>query len=100
MTKPAYRIFGCALALAVVAAAFAPAAQAYTYPKKHYGVTRHAVHPAGDIYVSKTRRSYLDPGPSADVGSEDHYFSDTRYPHYLLGPGIFQRFLTTDGEYN
>jgi hypothetical protein len=99
MNISANRIIGSALALVVVAALM-PAAQAYTHPKKRYSVTHHVVHRPGDIYVSRNTRSYLDPGPSADVGTEDRYFSDTRYPHYLLGPGIFQRFLNADGEYN
>jgi hypothetical protein len=39
--------------------------------------------------VVHTGRSYLDPGTSAAVGSEDHYFSDST--HYdLQGPDFTQ----------
>jgi hypothetical protein len=39
--------------------------------------------------VGQTQRSYLDPGTSAAVGSEDHYFSDTAlYSYNQLGPSI------------
>ena len=31
------------------------------------------------------------PGAIQDPGSSNRYFSDTRRPHYLLGPGYFQR---------
>ncbi len=94
-------LIGCVLASAFVAG-LTSSAQAYSTPKKHHHVvwSHVAAHRAGDIYVSKNTRSYLDPGTSANEGSEDLYFEDTRYPHYLLGPGIFQRFLTTDGQYN
>jgi hypothetical protein len=41
----------------------------------------HPVSQGGDIVVH-TGRSYLDPGPSAEVGTEDRYFYDTA--HYDL----------------
>jgi hypothetical protein len=37
---------------------------------------RHWVARGGDIVVY-TGRSYLDPGTSAEIGSENHYFSDS-----------------------
>ena len=61
-----------------------------------------AVRHPGEIYVNKAPRSYLDygdPGTSPDYTS-DLYFEDTAYPQYLLGPGIFQRLLTSPGQYN
>jgi hypothetical protein len=40
----------------------------------------------GDIVVH-TGRSYLDPGASADVGTEDRYFYDTaHYDFHSEGP--------------
>ena len=38
---------------------------------------RHHIAHGGDIYVH-AGRSYLDPGTSAIVGTEDHYSSDAR----------------------
>jgi hypothetical protein len=39
--------------------------------------------------TEQTRRSYLDPGTSAAVGSVDRYFSDTaRYSYRQLGPAF------------
>jgi hypothetical protein len=50
---------------------------------------RHMVSRAGDHLVSRggdvvvhTGRSYLDPGPGADIGTENRYFYDTA--HYDL----------------
>jgi hypothetical protein len=92
-----------ALALAL-AGGFVPGAQAYHHPpvKPHHPVHHHVyvhtvVRQPGDIYVTRRTRSYLDPGPTADEGSENLYFSDTAYPHYLLGPGILQRFDEATG---
>ena len=47
---------------------------------------RHLASRGGDVVVH-TGRSYLDPGTSAAIGSEDHYFSDsTNYGQE--GPGF------------
>jgi hypothetical protein len=47
---------------------------------------RHIASRGGDIIVH-TRRSYLDPGTSAAVGTEDRYFYDTaRYDLNSEGP--------------
>ncbi len=100
MSRSSRGLIRSLLALALVTA-LVPAAQAYQTPKHHHRVVaRVAVdrHP-GDIYVNRATRSYLDPGPSPDYTS-DLYFEDTSYPHYLLGPGIFQRQLTSPGQYN
>jgi hypothetical protein len=53
-------------------------------------LNRHAQrHPIARRDVEQTRRSYLDPGPSAIVGSEDRYYSDTaRYSYRQLGPAF------------
>ena len=49
---------------------------------------RHRLARAGDVVVH-TGRSYLDPGASAEVGSENHYFSDTApYSFSGLGPSF------------
>lgn len=42
----------------------------------------HRMVTGGDDIVVHTHRSYLDPGPSAEVGTENRYFSDTA--HYSL----------------
>ncbi len=85
------------LAFAFVAACVS-AASAYEAPRKRHHVWTHVLtHRPGEIYVRKSTRSYLDPGPSAVVDSEDLYFNDTKYPHYLLGPGILQRFDEATG---
>jgi hypothetical protein len=47
---------------------------------------RAAVAQGGDVVVH-TGRSYLDPGPSAEPGSENHYFSDTLI-YGQTGPGF------------
>jgi hypothetical protein len=67
----------------VIAAAIAAAAgmligDAQAAQRHHRG---HAVASRGDIVVH-TGRSYLDPGTSAEVGSENHYFSDSLGPSY------------------
>jgi hypothetical protein len=54
-------------------------------------LTRHPRHrlARGADVVVHTGRSYLDPGTSAEVGSEDHYFSDTTpYSFSGLGPSF------------
>ncbi len=49
---------------------------------------RHHLARGGDVIVN-TGRSYLDPGTSAEVGSENHYFSDTApYSFTGLGPSF------------
>lgn len=55
-----------ALALSVMAAS--------AQPVHHH--RRHLASRGGDVIVH-TGRSYLDPGTSAEIGSEDHYFSDS-----------------------
>jgi hypothetical protein len=45
--------------------------------------------PSAGRNIEKTRRSYLDPGTSAIVGTENRYFSDTaRYSYRQLGPAF------------
>jgi len=67
------------LALAL-AAAFGADAQPLVRHPHHRLVAR-----GGDVVVH-TGRSYLDPGTSAPVGSENHYFSDTApYSYSSLG---------------
>jgi hypothetical protein len=57
------------------AAAFAFAALATSAQAQDPYAHRHTAR-GGDIVVH-TGRSYLDPGTSAAIGSENHYFSDT-----------------------
>jgi hypothetical protein len=45
--------------------------------------------PSAGRNIEQTRRSYLDPGTSAIVGTENRYFSDTaRYSYRQLGPAF------------
>lgn len=86
-----------ALIAAALAAAFAAAlasgAQAYeTSRRHHHHVTPHPVWNRFGVVASRTVPPYVDPGPSVDPGQVNRYFNDTRYPHYLLGPGNLQRF--------
>ena len=53
---------------------------------RHVAAQHHKVWRGGDHLVSRgddvvvhTGRSYLDPGPSANVGTEDRYFYDTAH---------------------
>jgi hypothetical protein len=101
MSRSSRGLIRSLLALAL-ATALVPAAQAYQAPKRHHRLIAHVavVHHSGDIYVNRNTRSYLDPGPGPDYTSDDLYFEDTKYPQYLLGPGIFQRLNASPGQYN
>jgi hypothetical protein len=35
--------------------------------------------------------NYVDRGSDRNPGGDDLYFSDTKYPHYIVGPAWFQR---------
>ena len=49
--------------------------------------------------VQQKPRSYLDPGTSAVVGSEDRYFSDTaRYSYRQLGPAFTNEHFDLQSE--
>jgi hypothetical protein len=109
MSRSSRGLIRSLLALAFVAA-LVPAAQAATTqtnqtPKRHHHVytyTREVVRHPGEIYVNRAPRSYLDygePNTGPDYTS-NLYMEDTAYPQYLLGPGIFQRLLTSPGQYN
>ena len=69
MARHSKMLIAATLAFAF-AATFGADAQALT---RH---PRHRLVRSGDVVVH-TGRSYLDPGTSAEVGSENHYFSDT-----------------------
>ena len=43
-----------------------------------------------DIYGGRSRNEIVS-GAAVDPGSDNRYFSDTRSPRYLVGPGWFQR---------
>jgi hypothetical protein len=75
------RIFVFSAMVVAIASALLTDAQAFN---------RHAQrHPITNRDSERTRRSYLDPGTSAVVGSEDRYFSDTaRYSYRQLGPAF------------
>ena len=44
-----------------------------------------------DIYAGRSRDAFVT-GAARDPGSDNRYFSDTRNPSYLVGPGWLQRF--------
>lgn len=79
MTQHHFRIFVASAVAVASIVLLAGGAQATEQRARHRHVA--ATH-RGDIIVH-TGRSYLDPGTSATVGSENHYFSDT-VPY---GPG-------------
>jgi hypothetical protein len=75
------RIFAVSAAAVVIASTLFTDAQAL-----HRQTQRH---PNAGRNVEQTHRSYLDPGTSAAVGSENHYLSDTaRYSYRQLGPAF------------
>ena len=63
------------LIVTALALAFAPLPGAEAQPKARH--PQHRVVARGGDVIVPTGRSYLDPGTSATVGSENHYFSDT-----------------------
>ena len=78
----AFTVTALALAFAAMLGADAQAQALVRHPH-HRLVAR-----SGDVVVH-TGRSYLDPGASATVGSENHYFSDTApYSYTGLGPSF------------
>ena len=80
MARHLRSLIAAAVTLAAVASLVTDA-QALQRRTHHHIAARH-----GDVVVH-TGRSYLDPGTSAEVGSENHYFSDSLGPSYgQLGP--------------
>jgi hypothetical protein len=74
--------FVALLGLAAFAAAPADAATS----KKYHPKPKHSARstpPNFPVYESK--------GVDRNPGGDNLYFSDTRRPHYLVGPGYFQR---------
>jgi hypothetical protein len=74
-------IFGATsafLAAGAVESAHAANRSAYVEGELSVIPSDHHVARGGDIVVH-ARRSYLDPGTSADVGSENRYFYDTAH---------------------
>jgi hypothetical protein len=76
MARHLRSFIAAAVALAA-AASLVTQAQALERRAHRHVAARHG----GDIVVH-TGRSYLDPGTSAEVGSENHYFSDSLGPSY------------------
>jgi hypothetical protein len=76
MARHLRSFIAAAVALAA-AASLVTDAQALERRAHRHVAARHG----GDIVVH-TGRSYLDPGTSAEVGSENHYFSDSLGPSY------------------
>lgn len=72
MARHSISVVACALAFAITAI-FATSAEALVRHGR-----RHAAVRDGEVVV-QTGRSYLDPGTSAVVGSENHYFSDSTH---------------------
>ncbi len=49
-------------------------------------------HPAHAPQVARSNvPNYVSKGVDRDPGGDNRYFSDTKDPDYLIGPGIFQR---------
>jgi len=64
----------------------------HTIPHRHF-VSRgdHLVSRGDDVVVHTGQRSYLDPGPTANVGTENRYFYDTAHFDYRSeGPSFTQ----------
>jgi hypothetical protein len=80
-TKTMSKVFAFSAMIVAIGGALLTEAQASN---------RHAPrHPIARRDVEQAHRSYLDPGPSAIVGSEDRYYSDTaRYSYRQLGPAF------------
>jgi hypothetical protein len=75
------RIFVVSAVAAVIASALVTDAQALNRQTQR--------HPNAGRNIEQTRRSYLDPGTSAIVGTENRYYSDTaRYSYRQLGPAF------------
>ena len=80
---------GAACLLAVAVFAFSGAdADAKPKAKRHHGQAN---------YEPVARRSvefptYVDRGSDRNPGGDNLYYTDTRTPHYELGPTIFQKF--------
>jgi hypothetical protein len=75
------RISVVSAVVAVITSGLVTDAQAFNrQTQRHRSVGRN---------IEQTRRSYLDPGTSAVVGSENRYYSDTaRYSYRQLGPAF------------
>jgi hypothetical protein len=74
------------MALTALAVATTLAANAFAQDLSDIHKRHRIRHVAGDIYVHRAGRSYLDPGASAIPGTEDRYSSDSRpYSFSLLG---------------
>ncbi len=65
-----------AIALTIGAMPTANAQVSQPYHQRHPIAHRPAASQGGDVIVP-TGRSYLDPGPSAEIGTEDRYFYET-----------------------
>ena len=75
MARHLRSFIAAAVALAAAASLVTDAQALERRAHRHVGVRQ------SDIVVH-TGRSYLDPGTSAEVGSENHYFSDSLGPSY------------------
>lgn len=70
-----------AIALAVAATLATDAQALVRHPHRYLA--------RGGEVIVRTGRSYLEPGTSAAVGSENHYYSDTTpYSYTGLGPSF------------
>jgi hypothetical protein len=67
-----------AFAIGAAPTANAQAAQSQPFHHRHV-IARRPVASRGDDVIVPTGRSYLDPGTSADVGTEDRYSYDTEH---------------------
>ncbi len=95
MSRPR-RVWLGAFIAAATFALLAPGAEA--------GDLKHHRHPhvyraAPRVVTGPTHRDdFLDVGAVPDEGSDQRYFSDTKFPRYEVGPTIFQRFESSQNE--
>jgi hypothetical protein len=86
--------YAAALALVLGGVGAADAQTLDRYHHRHVVPHGHFVYHRvshGDDVVVHTGRSYLDPGPSAEIGTEDRYFYDTaHYDFRSEGPDFTQ----------
>lgn len=84
------RIFPVAAAALVAFVGLSPALATEMVKKPNKAAPAAQVSRIDDIYAGNSRNQLIT-GAAVDPGSDNRYFTDTRNPHYLVGPGWFQR---------
>jgi hypothetical protein len=87
MTRLRRRVSVLVALLGLAALASAPAEA-----KQRHKHTAHAPQAAHAPRVARSNvPNYVSKGVDRNPGGDNRYFSDTKDPDYLVGPGIFQR---------